>query len=81
MSTIQLSRIPAARTPLDSRVQLQVWLAAKRVDSAGVPWTKLPPDGAPVSGNERWLQYRAVLVGGRGDATPYLEGITIRGFD
>jgi hypothetical protein len=70
-----------ARTPLGSTVRLEVRVASERAGLARRPWEKLAPVGARVGPSERWLQYRVVLVGGRGDATPYLEGVTIRGFD
>ena len=31
-----------------------------------------------VAPGEAWLQYRALLVAGKGGATPYLKGVTIK---
>ena len=49
----------------------------------GTRWSmrrgKLRPDGTvAVAEGHAWLQYRALLIAGKGGATSYLTGVTIK---
>ena len=70
--------LPYADTPLDSRVEMFVRLAPARDALARAPWEAASDGTVAVAGSHSWLQYRAVLVAGRGGATPYLTGVTIK---
>ena len=66
-------------TPRESRIRFLLRFASSRegLDSAG--WKPLPDSGRFTrEGGDSWLQYRATLIAGKGYASPYLTGVTIR---
>ena len=58
-----------------------------QVNSAGTEIVADPMVGAATTGTvsvadgQAWLQYRALLVAGKGGATPYFTGVTIQAIE
>ena len=59
-------------------MELFVRLAPARDALARAPWQAATGGAVAVAPGEAWLQYRALLVAGKGGATPYLKGVTIK---
>ena len=67
-----------AGTPLDSRVEISVRLAPARDALEQAPWEAAADGTVAVAEGRAWLQYRALLIAGKGGASPYLTGVTIK---
>ena len=68
-----------AETPRGSEVSFGVRTAGTSAALAEAGWRELGPGGEfSFRPEDRWLQYRARLVAGRGYATPYLTRVAIQ---
>ena len=66
-------------TPRESRLRFLVRFASSREGLKDAVWKQLPDSGRLTrEDGDSWLQYRATLVAGKGYASPYLTGVTIR---
>ena len=66
-------------TPRESRLLFLVRFASSREGLKDAVWKQLPDSGRLTrEDGDSWLQYRATLVAGKGYASPYLTGVTIR---
>ena len=79
ISVTRLALSFEADTPRRSKVRFEVRGSPTLEGVDHAPWEPLGEGGEfPWNSANHWLQYRAVLVAGRGYASPYLTKVVIR---